>query len=67
MWKPGANSSAPTDVLYDVNDVALLSDLARAASTGDERDYEALVRALWPNAYRIAWSSDCTASLTSSL
>jgi len=39
-----------------VKDVAGLSDLARAARTGDERDYEALVRALWPNAYRIAWS-----------
>ena len=39
-----------------MNDVAGLSDLARAASAGDERDYEALVGALWPNAYRIAWS-----------
>jgi RNA polymerase sigma factor (sigma-70 family) len=42
--------------LYGVNDVAGLSDLAEAASTGGEQDYEALVRALWPNAYRIAWS-----------
>ncbi|HEX3465028.1 MAG TPA: sigma-70 family RNA polymerase sigma factor [Candidatus Elarobacter sp.] len=39
-----------------MNDVAGLSELARSASGGDERDYEALVRALWPNAYRIAWS-----------
>jgi RNA polymerase sigma factor (sigma-70 family) len=39
-----------------VKDVTGLSDLARAASTGDEQDYEALARALWPNAYRIAWS-----------
>jgi RNA polymerase sigma-70 factor (ECF subfamily) len=30
--------------------------LARSASTGEEKDYEALVQALWPNAYRIAWS-----------
>jgi RNA polymerase sigma-70 factor (ECF subfamily) len=42
--------------LYGVNDVAGLANLARAASSGDERDYAALVRALWPNAYRIAWS-----------
>ena len=39
-----------------MKDVAGLSDLAKSASTGDEQDYEALVRALWPNAYRIAWS-----------
>lgn len=51
-----ANTSAPAGVLYSVKVVAGLSDLAKAASTGDERDYEALVRALWPNAYRIAWS-----------
>lgn len=43
-------------VLYGVNEVAGLSDLAKSASTGDEQDYEALVRALWPDAYRIAWS-----------
>lgn len=35
---------------------AELSDLAIAASNGREQEYEALVRALWPNAYRIAWS-----------
>lgn len=39
-----------------MKDVAGLADLARAASSGEEPDYEALVRALWPNAYRIAWS-----------
>jgi RNA polymerase sigma factor (sigma-70 family) len=39
-----------------VNDVAGLSDIASAASTGDEEAYAALVRALWPNAFRIAWS-----------
>ncbi len=33
-----------------------LSDLAIAASSGHEPDYDALVRALWPSAYRIAWS-----------
>ena len=42
--------------MYGVNVVAGLSELARAASTGDEQEYEALVRVLWPNAYRIAWS-----------
>ena len=39
-----------------MNDVTGLSALASAASAGDEREHEALVRALWPNAYRIAWS-----------
>ncbi len=39
-----------------MNDVAGLSDLAESALTEDEGDYEVLVRALWPNAYRIAWS-----------
>jgi len=31
-----------------VKDVARLSDLAKAASTGGERDYDALVRARGP-------------------
>jgi len=44
------------NVFSNVNDVTTLSALARAASTGDDRAQEALVRALWPNAYRIAWS-----------
>lgn len=39
-----------------MKDVAGLSELARAASSGSEADYAALVKALWPNAYRIAWS-----------
>ena len=39
-----------------MNDVTRLSALARAASDGDAGAHEALVRALWPNAYRIAWS-----------
>lgn len=39
-----------------MNDRASLSDLANAALNGDEQAYEVLVRALWPNAYRIAWS-----------
>jgi RNA polymerase sigma factor (sigma-70 family) len=39
-----------------VNDVTRLSALARAASNGDEAGHEALVRVLWPDAYRIAWS-----------
>ena len=51
-----SNTSGSAGVLYGVKDVVGLSELARAASGGDERDYEALVRALWPNAYRIAWS-----------
>ena len=38
------------------DDVTRLSALASAASDGDEGAYEALVRVLWPNAYRIAWS-----------
>ncbi|MFN2460667.1 MAG: RNA polymerase sigma factor [Candidatus Velthaea sp.] len=33
-----------------------LSALATAASKGDEGGYESLVRTLWPNAYRVAWS-----------
>jgi RNA polymerase sigma-70 factor (ECF subfamily) len=36
-----------------VSDISGLPALARAASDGD---YEALIRAIWPNAYRIAWS-----------
>jgi RNA polymerase sigma factor (sigma-70 family) len=51
-----ANTSAPAGVFSGVKDVAALSDLARAASNGDEQGYDALVRALWPDAYRIAWS-----------
>ena len=39
-----------------MNDVSTLSVLARAASNGDAGAYERLVRLLWPNAYRIAWS-----------
>ncbi len=39
-----------------MNDTTGLPDLARAASDGDAAGLEALVRALWPNAYRIAWS-----------
>lgn len=40
-----------------MKDLTGLSDLAAAAaSSGDERDYEALVRALWRDAFRIAWS-----------
>lgn len=39
-----------------MKDLSGLSELARAASAGGEQEYEALVRALWPNAYRIAWS-----------
>jgi RNA polymerase sigma-70 factor, ECF subfamily len=39
-----------------VNDVNKLSALARGAANGDEVAREALVRTLWPNAYRIAWS-----------
>ncbi|MDB5092932.1 MAG: polymerase subunit sigma-70 [Candidatus Eremiobacteraeota bacterium] len=38
------------------DDVTWLSALAGAASNGDEGAHEALVRVLWPNAYRIAWS-----------
>jgi RNA polymerase sigma factor (sigma-70 family) len=47
---------APAGVSYSMRDSAELSDLAIAASNGHEHAYEALVRALWPNAYRIAWS-----------
>jgi RNA polymerase sigma-70 factor (ECF subfamily) len=39
-----------------VNDSNRLSALAEAACAGDPLAYEALVRVLWPNAYRIAWS-----------
>ncbi len=44
------------NVSSNVNDVTRLSALARAASNGGEGAHEALVRALWPDAYRIAWS-----------
>ena len=39
-----------------MKDSASLSELASAASSGHQQAYEALVRAVWPNAYRIAWS-----------
>jgi RNA polymerase sigma factor (sigma-70 family) len=39
-----------------MNDRTALSGLAAAALGGQEEAYDALVRALWPNAYRIAWS-----------
>ncbi len=39
-----------------MNDVTRLPALAEAASHGDEAAQEALVRVVWPNAYRIAWS-----------
>ena len=39
-----------------MKDDAGLLDLARAASNGHEQAYDALVRSLWPNAYRIALS-----------
>jgi len=39
-----------------MNDVSRLCDLAATASDGGEASFEALVRALWPNAYRISWS-----------
>lgn len=33
-----------------------LSDLVIAASNGHQEAFDALIRSLWPNAYRIAWS-----------
>jgi len=39
-----------------MKDCASLSDLAIAALNGHAQAYDALIRALWPNAYRIAWS-----------
>ena len=51
-----ANTLHPAGVFFGVNDVTRLADFAEAASNGDAGAYEALVRALWPNAYRIAWS-----------
>ncbi|MEA2689784.1 MAG: hypothetical protein QOD51_2391 [Candidatus Eremiobacteraeota bacterium] len=39
-----------------MDDATRLASLARAAACGDAGGYEALVRVLWPNAYRIAWS-----------
>ena len=51
-----ANSLPPAGVFSGVNDVTRLAGLAQAASNGDAGAYEALVRVLWPNAYRIAWS-----------
>jgi len=44
------------NVFSNVNDGTGLTALARAASDGGERAHEALIQALWPNAYRIAWS-----------
>ena len=39
-----------------MNDLSRLAAAAQAASTGADGDREALVRLLWPNAFRIAWS-----------
>lgn len=39
-----------------MSDRARLPDLANAALRGDKQAYEALVAAMWPTAYRIAWS-----------
>ncbi|MDQ6941003.1 MAG: hypothetical protein M3169_00615 [Candidatus Eremiobacteraeota bacterium] len=39
-----------------MNDGTRLSAMATAASNGDDGAQESLVRLLWPNAYRIAWS-----------
>ena len=39
-----------------MNDVTGLCALASAASKGEADEHEALVRVLWPNAFRIAWS-----------
>ncbi|MEA2784530.1 MAG: hypothetical protein QOF71_634 [Candidatus Eremiobacteraeota bacterium] len=39
-----------------MNDVTGLSALASAAANGAQGGHEALIRVLWPNAYRIAWS-----------
>ncbi len=39
-----------------MDDHAELSALASNAVQGGDGEYEALVRALWPNAFRIAWS-----------
>ena len=39
-----------------MNDATGLSALAWAAANGAEGGHEALIRVLWPNAYRIAWS-----------
>ncbi len=47
---------ASANVSSNVNDVSRLSSLAEAALNGAEGAHEALVRALWPDAYRIAWS-----------
>ncbi len=47
---------SPAGVLFDVNDISEFSSLARAAASGEAGSYEALIRKLWPNAYRIAWS-----------
>ena len=54
--RTGANTLASANVSSNVNDVSRLSALARAASAGVEGAHEALVRALWPDAYRVAWS-----------
>lgn len=42
--------------LMSMRERASLTDLANAALTADQQAYEVLVRTLWPNAYRIAWS-----------
>jgi RNA polymerase sigma-70 factor (ECF subfamily) len=51
-----ANTSPSANVSAIVDDVSKLCDLAAAASDGREASFENLVRALWPNAYRISWS-----------
>ena len=51
-----ANTSGSANVFSDVNDLTALAALAHAALNGDDSAQEALVRGLWPNAYRIAWS-----------
>jgi len=51
-----ANTLVPAGVFYSMKDGARLSELAIAASNGHQDAYDALVRSLWPNAYRIAWS-----------
>lgn len=51
-----ANTSPSANVFPNVNDGTALSAMATAASNGDDGAQESLVRLLWPNAYRIAWS-----------
>ena len=51
-----ANTSGSANVSSNVNDLTGLAALAQAALNGDDSAQEALVRVMWPNAYRIAWS-----------